>query len=271
MTNVASNDEETVLKNNDAETTEVEKTEVVEVSKAETTEVEKTEAVEVNKAETTEVEKTEAVDSIDTTEASEAVEAGEPAEAEVVSIAGTAGVLKWYIVHTYSGYEKKAKLSLQKNIKTEELEDHFGDLEESILIPVESIVETKKGGELKTTERKFYPGYMFINMVMTDVTWHIVKDTPKITGFVGNSTKPTPIPNREIAKILRQMEEGLERPKPKVEFVQGEGVKVIDGPFMNFDGTIEEVKPEKGKLRVMVSIFGRSTPVELEFSQVEKL
>lgn len=178
--------------------------------------------------------------------------------------------LKWFVVHTYSGYEKKAKKSLQERIRNAGLESQFGDLEEDILIPVEEVVEMKKG-EKKTSERKLFPGYMLVRMVYSDETWHLVKDTPKITGFVGNSARPVPISEREIRKITQQMEEGVQRPKPLIEFEQGEEVQVIDGPFMNFNGIVEEVKPDKGKVRVMVSIFGRRTPVELDFSQVEKL
>jgi len=178
--------------------------------------------------------------------------------------------LRWYVVHTHSGYEKKAKASLQQRIRNAELEHLFGDLEEEILIPTEEVVEVKKG-EKKSSERKFFPGYMFVRMMMTDSTWHMVKTTPKITGFLGTGPRPTPVPEMEIRKITRQMEEGVQRPKPAIEFEQGEEVKVIEGPFMNFNGVIEEVKPDKSKLRVMVSIFGRSTPVELDFMQVEKL
>lgn len=177
---------------------------------------------------------------------------------------------RWYVVNTHSGYEKKAKASLQQRVIDANLEELFGDTEEGILIPTEEVVEVKKG-EKKSSERKFFPGYMFVRMVMTDETWHLVKTTPKITGFLGTGSRPTPVPESEIRKITRQMEEGVQRPKPRVEFEQGEEVRVIEGPFMNFNGIIEEVKPDKSKLRVMVSIFGRSTPVELDFMQVEKL
>lgn len=177
--------------------------------------------------------------------------------------------LKWYIVHTYSGYEKKAKLSLQQRIKSAKLEEFFGDMETEILIPTEEVVEIKKG-EKKSSERKFFPGYMFIRMELNEQTWHLVKTTPKITGFLGNA-KPTPVSDAEVRKITQQMEEGIQRPKPRIEFESGEEVRVIDGPFMNFNGIVEEVRPDKGKVRVMVSIFGRSTPVELDFTQVEKL
>lgn len=178
--------------------------------------------------------------------------------------------LRWYIVHTHSGYEKKAKASLQQRVVLAGLQDLFGDLESEILIPMEEVVEVKKG-EKKSSERKFFPGYMFVRMVLTDETWHLVKTTPKISGFIGTGTRPSPVPEAEIRKVTRQMEEGGQRPKPRVEFEAGEEVRVIEGPFQNFNGVIEEVKPDKSKLRVMVSIFGRSTPVELDFMQVEKL
>ena len=178
--------------------------------------------------------------------------------------------LKWYVVNTYSGFEHKAKKSLQQLVIQEGLEDFFGDLEQEILIPVEKVVENVKGTK-KSSERKFYPGYMLIRMILTDETWHLVKTTPKISGFVGNTKRPLPVPESQVRQITQQMEEGAQRPKPRVEFEMGEEVRVMDGPFSNFNGKIEEVRPDKGKVRVMVSIFGRSTPVELDFSQVEKL
>jgi len=171
---------------------------------------------------------------------------------------------KWYGVHTYSGFENKVKLSLHERIKNMGLEDCFGE----ILIPSETVVELKKG-EKKTSSRKFFPGYILVNMELNDETWHIVKETSKVTGFVGGNN-PVQIPDEEVLKITHRMEEGAEKPKPKVLFEVGETVRVIDGPFLNFSGIVEDVKPEKGKLRVMVSIFGRTTPVELEFMQVEK-
>lgn len=171
---------------------------------------------------------------------------------------------KWYGVHTYSGFENKVRLNLLERIKNEQMEEMFSE----ILIPSETVVELKKG-EKKTSSRKFFPGYILIKMELTDETWHVVKSTAKVTGFVGGNT-PFPIPDEEIDKITRRMEEGAERPRPKIEFDVGETVRVIDGPFMNFTGIVEDVKPDKGKLRVSVSIFGRATPVELEFIQVEK-
>lgn len=172
--------------------------------------------------------------------------------------------LKWYGVHTYSGFENKVKLSLQERIKTQELDEFFGE----ILIPSETVMELKKG-ERKTTSRKFFPGYILVNMDLNDETWHVVKETAKVTGFVGGNT-PVAIPDEEIFKITRRVEEGAEKPRPKIQFEVGEAVRVIDGPFLNFAGVVEDVKPDKAKLRVMVSIFGRATPVELEFMQVEK-
>jgi transcriptional antiterminator NusG len=171
---------------------------------------------------------------------------------------------KWYGVHTYSGFENKVKLNLLERIKNEGVEDFF----EEILIPSETVVELKKG-EKKTSSRKFFPGYILIKMELTDETWHIVKETSKVTGFVGGNT-PFPIQDDEVNKIARRMEEGAEKPRPKVQFEIGETVRVVDGPFLNFSGIVEDVKPDKGKLRVTVTIFGRSTPVELEFMQVEK-
>jgi transcriptional antiterminator NusG len=171
---------------------------------------------------------------------------------------------KWYGVHTYSGFENKVRLSLQERIRNLGLEESFGD----ILIPSETVVELKKG-ERKTSSRKFFPGYILVNMDLNDETWHVVKETSKVTGFVGGNN-PMQIPDEEVLKITRRMEEGAEKPKPKVLFEVGETVRVVDGPFLNFSGVVEDVKPDKGKLRVMVSIFGRTTPVELEFMQVEK-
>jgi transcription termination/antitermination protein NusG len=172
---------------------------------------------------------------------------------------------QWYVVHTYSGYENRAKLGLEQRIRELGKEDLFGE----ILVPSEKIVEVVKG-EKRTSSRKFFPGYILVEMELNDETWYLVKNTPKVTGFVGGATNPTPISAEEVAKIIGQMEEGLVHPKPKFEFSKGERVKVIDGPFSNFSGIVEDVNPDKGKLRVLVSIFGRSTPVELEFFQVEK-
>ncbi len=173
--------------------------------------------------------------------------------------------MKWYGVHTYSGYENKVKANLEERIRALGAEEMFG----AVLIPSETVVELKKG-ERRTSTRKFFPGYILVQMELNDESWHVVKDTPKVTGFVGGGTNPPAIPDAEVNKITARMEEGVERPKPKVEFEVGETVRVVDGPFLNFTGVVEDVKPEKAKLKVMVSIFGRVTPVELEFIQVEK-
>ena len=173
--------------------------------------------------------------------------------------------MRWYGVHTYSGFENKVKLNLEERVRMFGVEDKFGE----ILIPSETVVELKNG-ERRTSSRKFFPGYILVQMELDNETWHVVKDTTKVTGFVGGGTSPPPIPDEEVAKITTRMEEGAERPKPKVEFEVGETVRVVDGPFLNFTGVVEDVKPDKAKLKVMVSIFGRVTPVELEFIQVEK-
>ncbi|MFH1812072.1 MAG: transcription termination/antitermination protein NusG [Pseudomonadota bacterium] len=172
---------------------------------------------------------------------------------------------KWYVVHTYSGYEHKAKKSLEERVKLEKLEDHFGE----IMIPIEQVIEVVKGSK-RTTKRKFFPGYMLVQMMLTERTWHTVKNTPKITGFVGGTTNPPAVPEHEVARLTTQIVEGTLKPKPRIQFEEGDNVRVADGPFANFNGTIEDVKPEKQKVRVLVSIFGRSTPVELDFDQVEK-
>ncbi|TLN09896.1 transcription termination/antitermination protein NusG [bacterium] len=171
----------------------------------------------------------------------------------------------WYVVHTYSGYENRAKLALEQRIKEFGKQDFFGE----VLVPSEKVVEVVKG-EKRTSSRKFFPGYILVNMELNDETWYVVKNTPKVTGFIGGTTNPTPVSEQEVRQILGQMEEGRVNPRPKFEFSSGEQIKVIDGPFSNFSGVVEDVHPEKGKLRVLVSIFGRSTPVELEFFQVEK-
>jgi transcriptional antiterminator NusG len=172
-------------------------------------------------------------------------------------------VHKWYVVHTYSGYENKVKLSLQERIDAAGKQDFFSD----VLIPEEDIVELVSG-EKKTSKRKFFPGYILVQMELNDETWHIVKDTPKVTGFIGGKEKPSPIPDRDVEVLRTRIDEGTLKPKPKFKFEVSDHVRIIDGPFTNFDGVIDEVKPEKGKLRVIVSIFGRSTPVELDFIQV---
>lgn len=173
--------------------------------------------------------------------------------------------LKWYVVHTYSGFEEKAKKALQERMKASKMEAYFSE----ILIPSENIVEMVKG-EKKTSSRRVFPGYILVRMVLTNQTWHVVKNTPKITGFIGNSMHPPAVPDEEIARLTSQIEQGTLRAKAGVDFSIGDHVRVIDGPFTNFNGVVEEVKPEKAKVKVLVSIFGRSTPVELDFIQVEK-
>jgi transcriptional antiterminator NusG len=158
---------------------------------------------------------------------------------------------QWYVVHTYSGYENRAKAGIEQRIKEMRKEDLFGE----VLVPSEKVVEVVKG-EKRTSSRKFFPGYILVQMELNEETWYLVKNTPKVTGFVGGATNPTPISEDEVKKIIGQMEEGLVHPKPKFEFSKGEKVKVIDGPFSNFSGIVEDVNPDKGKLRVLVSIFG---------------
>ncbi|MGJ8669231.1 MAG: transcription termination/antitermination protein NusG [Oceanococcus sp.] len=173
---------------------------------------------------------------------------------------------RWYVVHAYSQYEKKVKLSLEERIQRAGLEEFFGQ----ILVPTEEVVEMRDGSK-RTTERKFFPGYVLVEMELNDETWHLVKDVPKVMGFIGGTIdRPAPITEKEAAKILNQVEESVEAPKPKTLFEPGEAVRVLDGPFADFSGAVEEVNYEKSKLRVAVLIFGRSTPVELDFAQVEK-
>ena len=173
---------------------------------------------------------------------------------------------RWYVVHAYSGYEKSVHKALLDRIQRAGMEEQFGQ----ILVPVEEVVEMK-GGQKSISERKFFPGYVLVEMEMTDQSWHLVKNTPKVTGFVGGTAnRPTPISEREVQAILQQIQEGVEKPKPKVLFEPGESVRVKDGPFTDFHGSVEEVNYDKNKLRVSVSIFGRATPVELDFGQVEK-
>lgn len=193
-------------------------------------------------------------------------------DAELIEPASSAGK-KWYVVHTYSGFEQKAKAALEERVRSLRLSDEtraIGDKFGDVVVPVERVQELGKGGARKVSNRKFFPGYIFVNMELDEETWHVVKDTPKVTGFVGHSTSPPEVPAAEVEAIKAQMEEGALRPKPKVLFEVGEAVKVVDGPFQDFNGTVEEVRPEKGKVRVLISIFGRATPVELDFVQVEK-
>lgn len=173
--------------------------------------------------------------------------------------------LRWYVVHAYSGFEQKAKQHLEERIRMYHLGDKFGEIH----VPQETVVELVKG-QKKTSNRKFFPGYILVQMDLNQDTWHLVKETPKITGFLGDASDPAPLGDDEVARIMTQVEEGAASPKSRMKFEQGETVKVIDGPFADFNGTIEEVRPEKGKLKVLISIFGRATPVELDFMQVEK-
>ena len=174
--------------------------------------------------------------------------------------------LPWYVVHTYSGYELRVKLSLEERVRSANLLPKFG----SVIVPEEKVVELVRG-EKKTSTRKFFPGYILVQCQLDEETWHLVKSTPKVTGFVGDSVNPAPLRKDEVDNLLRQMEGGAQRARPSVEFEQGDAVKVVDGPFADFNGTVDEVKPDKGKLRVLISIFGRNTPVELDFVQVEKV
>ena len=174
--------------------------------------------------------------------------------------------MRWYVVHAYSGFEKSVQRALVDRIARSGMQDRFGQ----ILVPVEEVVEMK-GGQKSISERKFFPGYLLVQMEMTDETWHLVKSTPKVTGFVGGrANKPTPITDKEVDNIMHQVQEGVEKPRPKVLFEVGESVRVKDGPFTDFHGNVEEVNYDKNKLRVSVLIFGRATPVELDFGQVEK-
>ncbi len=172
----------------------------------------------------------------------------------------------WYIIHTYSGFEHKAKVALEERVKFLKKETFFGE----VIVPEENVVELVKG-QKKTTKRRFFPGYILVKMILNEETWHIVKNTPKITGFVGDKVKPVPVPESEVQKMTNRIAEGQAKPRPRVSFQEGENVRVVDGPFSNFNGVVEGVNPDKGKVKVLVSIFGRSTPVELDFIQVEKV
>ena len=174
--------------------------------------------------------------------------------------------MRWYVVHAYSGQEKSIQQALLERIRRSGMQDKFGQ----VLVPTEEVVEMKSG-QKAISERRFFPGYILVQMEMTDETWHLVKSTPKVTGFIGGSAmRPTPISDKEVENILHQVQEGVEKPRPKVLFEPGQMVRVTDGPFNDFNGVVEEVNYEKSRLRVAVLIFGRSTPVELEFGQVEK-
>jgi transcriptional antiterminator NusG len=173
--------------------------------------------------------------------------------------------LQWYVVQAYAGFEMKAKQALEERIRLNNLQHLFGEVH----VPQETVVELVKG-QKKTSTRKFFPGYILVQMFLNEETWHLVKETPKISGFVGDATTPQPITEDEVSRIFSQVEEGAASPRSKMNFEQGDAVKVVDGPFAEFNGTIEEVRPEKGKVKVLISIFGRATPVELDFMQVEK-
>ena len=174
--------------------------------------------------------------------------------------------LRWYVVQAFSGYEHQVMQTLQERIAGSELRDQFGD----IMVPTEEVVEMRDGKKRKS-ERKFFPGYVLVQMNMNDATWHLIKESPRVLGFIGGtSDNPSPITDAEADNILQRIEEGVDKPRPKVLFEAGEVVRVIDGPFTDFNGVVEEVNYEKSRLRVSVAIFGRSTPVELEFTQVEK-
>ncbi|WP_324256041.1 transcription termination/antitermination protein NusG [Niveibacterium sp. 24ML] len=175
--------------------------------------------------------------------------------------------MRWYVVHAYSGFEKSVKRALDERIARAGMQDKFGQ----ILVPVEEVIEMRNGQKV-TTERKFFPGYVLVEMDMDDESWHLVKSTPKVTGFIGGTAnKPTPISQKEVDKILQQVQEGVEKPKPKVLFEIGEMVRVKEGPFADFNGNVESVNYEKSRLNVSVTIFGRATPVELSFGEVEKV
>lgn len=175
-------------------------------------------------------------------------------------------IMHWYVIHVYSGFEKKVAHSIREQATAKGMSDKFAE----VLVPTEEVVEIRRGSRI-SAERKFFPGYVLVHMELTDETWHLVKNTPKVTGFLGRRGRPLPIPQMEAERIIRQVQEGVDRPRPSVTFEVGEQVRVCDGPFTSFNGLIEEIDEEKARVKVSVSIFGRSTPVELEYAQVEKV
>jgi transcriptional antiterminator NusG len=204
----------------------------------------------------------------DETPAEPAAAAPAPAEAKPAAPGSEAPAAekRWYIVHTYSGHEQKARQALLERAKALGHETLFDE----ILIPEEQVVEVVKG-EKRTSKRKFFPGYILVRMVLNDETWHIVRGTARITGFVGGaSNRPTPISDDEVSRMTQQIKEGAQKPKPRIRFEEGENVRVVSGPFANFQGFVDEVRPDKEKVRVMVQVFGRATPVELDYTQLEK-
>ena len=211
----------------------------------------------------------EASASVETDASVETVDQAQQSESHVEEAAPSKPKLydqmHWYVVHAHSGFESKAKKALEERIRHRNLDEYFGDIQ----VPQETVVELVRG-QKKTSNRKYFPGYVLVQMVLNEDTWHLVKDTPKVSGFLGDATDPAPLSEDEVKRILSQVEEGTAAPRSRAKFEQGETVKVIDGPFTDFNGTVEEVKPEKGKVKVLISIFGRATPVELDFIQVEK-
>jgi transcriptional antiterminator NusG len=174
---------------------------------------------------------------------------------------------RWYVIHVYSGFEKKVAQSIREQSQQKGMAEQF----QEVLVPLDSVLEVRKGNKKVAAERKFFPGYVLVKMEMNDQTWHLVKNTPKVTGFLGAKAGPVPITDAEAERLLRQIKEGVERPRPSITFEVGEQVRVCDGPFTSFNGMVEEVDEEKARLKVSVSIFGRPTPVDLEYSQVEKV